>query len=193
VPGPVAEQVGEITRAWVDIKGGAERGFSMTLGRFPRAEDRDCEITVALQGDIVLGFLSVVPVYGIESWSLDAMRRRPDSPNGLMEFLVIRLAEQYRERGFQRLSLNFASLANSANDIDSRMLEETRRFIFENLSSFYQLKSLAQFNNKFAPQWRSRFLAYGDMLTFPKLVLAVVQSEDPIKFPRRMTGRREAP
>jgi lysylphosphatidylglycerol synthetase-like protein (DUF2156 family) len=132
----------------------------------------------------------VVPVYGRAGWSLDAMRRLPDSPNGLMEFLVITIAERYRDRGYRTLSLNFASLANTIDDIDSRMLDGTRRFLFENLSGFYQLKSLAQFNGKFCPVWRSRYLAYGDVLTFPKFVLAVVQAEDPIKLPRVVPGRR---
>ncbi|HCG02459.1 MAG TPA: hypothetical protein DEV93_18190 [Chloroflexi bacterium] len=190
IPYAIAEQAKAITAAWIDTKGGAERGFSMTLGRFPRPQDRDCEITVAMQGDKVLGFLSVVPVYGSNAWSLDAMRRLPSSPNGLMEFLVARLAQEYRTRGFRTLSLNFASLANSMDDMDSRMLDETRKFIFENLSGLYQLKSLALFNSKFAPRWRSRYLAYRDVLTFPKLVLAVIQAEDPVKFPRLVVGKR---
>jgi lysylphosphatidylglycerol synthetase-like protein (DUF2156 family) len=111
------------------------------------------------------------------------MRRRPDSPNGLMEFLVVKAAETYRERGYQTMSLNFATLSNEEKDIDSRMLEGTRRFLFDNLSSFYQLKSLYQFNSKFSPLWRSRYMVYRDVLKFPKVALAIVQSEDPIQIP----------
>lgn len=190
VPPELARQAEEIDTRWLRLKGGVQRGFSMTLGRFPRPEDADCEVTFALRDGAVLGFVSVVPVYGARSWSLDAMRRLPDCPNGLMEFLVIAAAEGYRNRGYRTLSLNFASLANSMDDIDSRMLEETRRFLFDNLSGLYQLKSLAQFNGKFAPCWHGRYLAYRDVLAFPKLVLAVVQAEDPIRVPRLLSGRR---
>lgn len=183
VPPHIMSQVRAISRAWVRAKGGNERGFSMTLGRLPRAADKDCELIVAQQGDKVFGFLSLAPVYQGNAWSLDSMRRRPDCPNGLMEFLVIAAAEVYLARGSSRLSLNFATLSNAANDIDSKAIDETRRFLFEHLSSFYQLKTLYQFNDKFAPDWCSRYLAYRDVLKIPKLALAIAQSEDPIRLP----------
>jgi lysyl-tRNA synthetase class 2 len=173
----------EIHRQWIAERGGHERGFSMTLGRLPGEEDVDCEVALAVQGDRVLGFLSLVPAYASGAWSLDAMRRRNDAPNGLMEFLVISAAEAYRERGFQVLSLNFATLSNSLDDIDSRVLENTRRFLYDHLSSVYQLRSLEQFNDKFGPRWQSRYLAYRDVLQIPKLAVAIAQSEDPIRIP----------
>jgi lysylphosphatidylglycerol synthetase-like protein (DUF2156 family) len=183
LPEHLLRQMEEISRQWVQARGGAERGFSMTLGRLPGPSDRDCEVVVGLEGEKVWGYLCLAPIYRGNGWSLDAMRRCPDSPNGFMEFLVTRAAEAYQARGYDTLSLNFATLSNEENDIDSRMLEGTRRFLFDNLSSFYQLKSLYQFNNKFQPQWRSRYLAYRDVLKFPKLALAIVQAEDPIRLP----------
>jgi lysylphosphatidylglycerol synthetase-like protein (DUF2156 family) len=183
IPAGVRSQMQEISSRWVREKGGEEKGFSMTLGRLPKDADEDCEVVVAMHGAYVWGYLSMVPVYGADSWSLDAMRRRPESPNGLTEFMVIEACEMYRRRGFSAVSLNFATLSNSEDDIDSRALESTRRFLYEQLSGFYQLKSLYQFNSKFQPRWRSRYLAYADVLTFPKIALAVVQSEDPLKLP----------
>lgn len=183
VPSHIMKQVRAISREWIRANGGIERGFSMTLGRLPRAVDRDCELIVAQQGETVFGFLSLAPVYQGNAWSLDSMRRRPDSPNGLMEFLVIAAAELYARRGSTRLSLNFATLSNAADDIESKVIDDTRRFLFEHLSSFYQLKSLYRFNDKFEPDWCSRYLAYRDVLKIPKLALAIAQSEDPIRLP----------
>jgi phosphatidylglycerol lysyltransferase len=192
VPPHILRQIRMISREWVRTKGGSERGFSMTLGRIPRASDADCELVVAQRGDEVLGFLSFAPVYRVHSWSLDSMRRRPDSPNGLMEFLVIRASESYRARGCKTVSLNFATLSNASDDIGSRAVDETRRFLFERLSAYYQLKSLYQFNDKFGPRWSSRYLAYRDVLKIPKLALAIAQSEDPIRLPSRGVVRRQA-
>jgi lysylphosphatidylglycerol synthetase-like protein (DUF2156 family) len=42
---------------------------------------------------------------------------------------------------------------------------------------------LYQFNDKFDPDWCSRYLAYRDVLKIPKLALAIAQSEDPIRLP----------
>ena len=43
--------------------------------------------------------------------SLALMRRDRDTPNGLMEFLVVRSIELLRERGVDEISLNFAAFA----------------------------------------------------------------------------------
>jgi lysyl-tRNA synthetase class 2 len=97
----------------------------------------------------------------------------------------------YRDRGCESLSLNFATLADTHGELESRALAGTRRFLWDNLSSVYQLKSLYQFNAKFNPIWRSRYLAYSEVLKIPKVAVAVTQCEAPIQgiapspWPRR--------
>lgn len=181
IPEAVRREIVQVSQQWVDSKGGAEQGFSMTLGRLPRDTDSDCEMIVATEGGQVWGYLSLVPVSGGTSWSLDSMRRRPDAPNGLTEFLVLKAAAMYRDRGCETLSLNFATLADTHGELESRALAGTRRFLWDNLSSVYQLKTLYQFNSKFNPTWRSRYLAYNDVLKIPKLAVAVAQCEAPIQ------------
>jgi lysylphosphatidylglycerol synthetase-like protein (DUF2156 family) len=182
LPASYREQAAEISKTWVKTKGGAERGFSMTLGRLPREEDADTRIMVATEGTRVLGFLTFVPVFGSQGWSLDMMRRRMDTPNGLTEFMVMQAARTLREQGFEYMSLNFASLSCTKNSIpEPKVLSSLRRFLFRNLSSVYQLKSLYQFNAKFDPEWSSRYLVYSDLMRTPKVIMAVVQAEDPIK------------
>ena len=56
-------------------------------------------------------FIHFVPSYGRPAMSLSFMRRDRDTPNGLMEFLVVRAIELLRERGVEELSLNFAAFA----------------------------------------------------------------------------------
>jgi len=43
--------------------------------------------------------------------SLSVMRRDRETPNGLMEFLVVRAIELLRAEGVEELSLNFAAFA----------------------------------------------------------------------------------
>jgi phosphatidylglycerol lysyltransferase len=182
LPVSYRDQAMEISKAWVKAKGGAERGFSMTLGRLPREDDVDTRVMVAREGERILAFLTFVPVFGSRGWSLDMMRRRMDTPNGLTEFTVIQAARTLGEQGFEYMSLNFASLSCTQNTIpEPRVLSSLRRFLFHNLSSVYQLKSLYLFNAKFDPEWSSRYLVYGDLMRAPKIIMAVVQAEDPIK------------
>ena len=58
----------------------------------------------------VAGFLRFVPCYGSDpGYSLDLMRRRPDSANGLTEYLIANAALSLGASGVKRLSLNFAA------------------------------------------------------------------------------------
>lgn len=183
VPAHLRDQATRISGAWVRAKGGAERGFSMTLGRFPTPADRDVRVLLAISRGSVIGFLTFVPVFGAGGWSLDMMRRGMDSPNGLTEFMVIQAARTLQREGAGFMSLNFASLSSTEATVsEPRMVTSLRRFLFDNLSSVYQLKTLYQFNSKFEPEWSSRYVVYGDLIRTGKVLMAVIQAEDPIKF-----------
>jgi lysylphosphatidylglycerol synthetase-like protein (DUF2156 family) len=173
----------EISHGWVKTKGGTERGFSMTLGRFPTQSDRHVRVLIATYEARLIGFLTIVPVLGANGWSLDMMRRDMDSPNGLTEYMVIQAARRLQSSGSEFLSLNFASLSSTEATIpEPRALTSLRGFLYENLSSVYQLKTLYQFNSKFEPDWASRYLVYGDLLRTGKVFMAVIQAEDPIRL-----------
>ena len=59
----------------------------------------------------IRGFLHFVPTYGRPAVSLSFMRRDPDTPNGLTEFMIVEAIEQLRARGVTEVSLNFAAFA----------------------------------------------------------------------------------
>jgi lysyl-tRNA synthetase, class II len=184
LPRTYADQAMEVSREWLRTRGGFERGFSMTLGRFPNADDADVRIVVAAHESELIGFLTFMPVYGAGGWSLDMMRRSADSPNGLTEFLVIQAARKLQAEGWGFISLNFAALANTKALVsEPRAVTTLRRFLFDNLSSTFQLKSLFRFNAKFQPEWVARYVAYRDLRRAGKIILAIIQAEDPITLP----------
>jgi len=184
LPQDYRDEALRVSKRWVRSKGGAERGFSMTLGRIPTEDDREARVLVALDAcGRLIGFLTLVPVFGASGWSLDMMRRRMDAPNGLTEFMVIQAARQLQSEGAESLSLNFASLSSTEAQVsEPRAIASLRRFLFNNLSSVYQLKSLYQFNAKFEPEWSSRYLVYGDLIRSGRIFMAVIQAEDPIRL-----------
>ncbi len=167
-----------VSREWLHDKGGSEHGFSMTLGRFPRPEDEDVRVAFAIQDGRVSGFLTFVPVYGTRGWSLDMMRRRRDSPNGLTEFLILQSARVLQSEGWDFISLNFAALSNTKPVPEPKALTALRTLAFERLSWLFQLKSLYTFNDKFRPHWVTRYAAYRDLAKVPLITLAIIQAED---------------
>jgi lysyl-tRNA synthetase class 2 len=127
--------------------------------------------------------------------SLDTMRRGGDTPNGLNEALVCRALHAARERGVNEVSLNYAGLAHLLRDTPSahRFLSGA---ITVALGRRFQMERLVRFNDKFAPQWRPRFLVYEAHTALPRGVVCVLQAEGylpEIRRPRMPRGRMPLP
>jgi lysyl-tRNA synthetase class 2 len=130
----------------------------------------------------VRGFIHFAPSYGYAAVSLSLMRREPDTPNGLMEFLVARGLEQLRQRGVDEASLNFAAFA--------RLIHEPRgpleRLLGRGLlvaDAFFQVERLHRFNAKFFPRWEPRYLLYERVLALPRVGLAALWAEGQLPKP----------
>ncbi len=106
----LVEELNKIRERW---RGKApERGFTMELGGGVRGQNPDFLLAVAFESESERpdGFLRLVPCYGDDpGWSLDLMQRDPDAPNGMTEFLIANAALALGERGFTKLSMNFAA------------------------------------------------------------------------------------
>jgi lysyl-tRNA synthetase class 2 len=172
-----------VTKRW--LAGACERGFSMSMDSLRTERSSGGVVVVARDdGGRIRGFLHLVPSYGRPAMSLSSMRRERETPNGLMEFLVVRAIETLCERGVEELSLNFAAFA--------RVIHGPRG-PFERLAGklvalgnpFFQIESLYRFNAKFFPRWEPRYLLYEGALGLPRAGLAVMWAEGQLPKPRR--------
>ena len=97
---PVAQslQISEISEQWVQEKGLPELGF--TLGGLDELRDPSVRLMLAIDAtDRVHAVTSWLPCYRdgvLIGWTLDFMRRHPDSMNGVMEFLIAEAAERMK-------------------------------------------------------------------------------------------------
>ena len=90
-----AAELEHVSALWRD--GAPERGFSMAMDPPLRGARRRQRRRVARDADgAIRGFLHFVPAYGRAAMSLSAMRRDRETPNGLMEFLVVQSIELLR-------------------------------------------------------------------------------------------------
>jgi lysyl-tRNA synthetase, class II len=170
-------------------EGAPERGFSMAMDSLA---GRHCDETlVVLARDsegAIRGVLHFVPVYGRPAVSLSFMRRDPETPNGLTEFLVARGAELLRERGLRELSLNFATFAKWMHS-PARRHERVLGKLVALGNPFFQIESLYRFNAKFFPRWEPRYLVYEGALGLPRAGLAAAWAEGQLPKPRlRLPG-----
>ena len=164
-------------------QGAPERGFSMAMESLQGQHDHDTLVVIARDGeDRVRGVLHFVPCYGRPAVSLSFMRRDPETPNGLTEFLVVRAIELLRGRGVEELSLNFAAFARWMHSPDKRHERVLGRLIALG-NPFFQIESLYRFNAKFFPRWEPRFLVYEGALGLPRASIAAMWAEGQLPKP----------
>jgi lysyl-tRNA synthetase len=178
-------ELNEISAEW--RRGAPERGFTMELGEEVEGAEPDFAIAIARekQSGRVAGFLRFVPVYGEEpGYSLDLMRRRPDSTNGMTEYLIAGAALALGARGFKRLSLNFAAwgrLLDSAED--AGLSGRLQRLMAKGLNPFFQIQSLRDFNQKFDPEWVPRSIVIDDVSDLPRVAMLYASVEGFLEVP----------
>jgi lysyl-tRNA synthetase, class II len=167
----------EVSEIW---RGGQpERGFSMALDDV-RSPDLDDTLFVLGHGpdDRLAGFLHFVPVPATGDLSLSGMRRLPDTPNGLNEYLVSSLLSWARERGVERVSLNFAVFGSLLRDEGSGPATRVTRGALRYTDRFFQVERLLNFNRKFEPDWVPRYLAVESRADVPAVGLVVLHLEN---------------
>ena len=135
-------------------------------------------------------FVTFTPIYGclmIEAtatgnrpegqgwgWALDLMRRAPDAPPGVMEFLLVCAIERFRSCGAQVVSLGMVAMADTRQE----MTPGRRRlisFMTDRLGLLETRATLYNFKQKFHPCWESRYLVTNTTLALPKIALSVLR------------------
>ena len=179
----LVEQLNAISEQW---RGGEqERGFTMELARDVRGDEPDLLLAIAFRGDSPAGFLRLVPCYGDDpGYSLDLMRRRPDSVNGLTEYLIAKSALALGAQGFRRLSMNFAAWGRLFDEERGLSLgERVEKRIASALNPFFQIESLRDFNRKFQPEWLPRSIVIEDPADLPRVGVLYASVEGFLKLP----------
>jgi lysyl-tRNA synthetase class 2 len=153
-------------------------GFAMSMGGFASELRPDDLYVLARSPQGELGGVMHFMTCG-HTLSLDTMHRVGETPNGLNEALVARALEEARARGVAEVSLNYAGLAHLARREPSphALTRAITRTALGPLHRRFQMDRLVRFNEKFAPQWRPRYLVYESRAALPRAVVRVLQAE----------------
>ena len=109
------EELEHVSRVW--RCGAEERGFSMALDGVGGPNQDDTMVVVSRGPDgRVAAFIQFVPHRQGAAMSLAAMRRLPGTPNGLMEFTIVRSIGMLGADGVDELSLNFVAFGRQLRD-----------------------------------------------------------------------------
>ena len=172
---PTLDELEHVSAQW--RQGAAERGFTMAMDSLRGTHHAGSVIVSARDAEgRIRAFIHFVPSYGRPAMSLSFMRRDHDTPNGLMEFLVVRAIELLRDRGVEELSLNFAAFARWL-ERPADAIERTLGKAISLANPFFQIESLHSFNAKFGPRWEPRYLVFEHRRGLPRIGLAAMRIE----------------
>lgn len=179
------ESLDAISERWRE--GQAENGFAMSMGELSTETVPEAIVAMAVDDTgTPRGFLHFVPSFGRSAMSLSLMRRDFNTPNGLIDTLIVRSIEYFRDNGIDEVSLNFAAFARWLYAPEG-IKEKAAGKIVNVLDPHFQMGSLYRFNAKFFPSWQPRFVVYEKVTALPKVALASLWAEGQIpkpEFPR---------
>ncbi len=202
-PTDVLKQLEALNDTWLkSVVGTTETGFS--VGRFDeipalaeRAEtiaSRSGLSSPSSQGAIPrfltavaytstgtpCAFMTFTPVYSSSEhaaewgWTLDIMRRISDTPPGVIELLIVRALERFREQGATVLSLGLVAWSDTQNEI-LPLQRKVASFVTDHLHLFETHDTLFKFKQKFHPRWESRYIVARLSLSLPQVALGVLR------------------
>jgi Uncharacterized conserved protein len=158
-----------VSDSWLKTKATREKKFSLAffsedyLAHFP--------VAVVRKGEEILAFANLLEGGGREELSVDLMRYRPGSPNGIMEFLFLQIILWGKDSGYQWFNMGMAPLSGLEARPLAPLWNRIGAFLFRHGDQFYNFEGLRNYKNKFAPEWSPRYLACpGGGLVVPRIL-----------------------
>ena len=121
------------------------------------------------------------------------MRRRPDAPNGVMDYLFVELFAHARTSGFARFSLGMTPFAAVGTRPGAPALERGLGLVSRHFDRQFSVKGLRAYKDKFGRAWEPRYLVYQSAAALPFVVLALLRLTGAAPADRGAAGASAAP
>jgi phosphatidylglycerol lysyltransferase len=172
IPPGLMAQIREVSDEWLQIPGRRERQF--TLGMFDEEYLNSTPLFTAEDGrGRMLAFVNLVPSYRPGEATIDLMRRRAEAPNGIMDYVFVKLFLRSKEQGLERFNLGMAPMAGFQGQEEATPEERAIHAFFQHLNFLFSFKGLLAYKAKFATSWEPRYLIYRNILDLPRVAMAI--------------------
>lgn len=172
LPDELIKRLREVSDEWLQLPGKRERTF--TLGRFEPDYLRTTPVFTAEDTNgRILAFVNLLTSYHRGEVTIDLMRHRLQTPNGIMDYLFIKLFLLCKARGFTRFSLGMAPMAGFQEREEASVAEKAVHSFFQRLNFLFSFNGLKAYKAKFADSWEPRYVVYRNVFDLPKLGVAL--------------------
>ncbi|HEU0121513.1 MAG TPA: flippase-like domain-containing protein [Bryobacteraceae bacterium] len=172
IPPDVLAAARSVSDEWLHIPGRREHGFS--LGWFHESYVRNTPLfAVEDTGGMMLAFANIIPSGRKGEATVDMMRHRREAPNGIMDFLFVKLFLFNKELGFHRFTLGMAPMGGFRAGENAAPAERAVHSFVRHLNFLFSFQGLRAYKAKFASFWEPRYLFFQQPLDLPRIGLAL--------------------
>jgi phosphatidylglycerol lysyltransferase len=133
-------------------------------------------ITVENAEEKVVAFINIIPDFAKNEGTYDMQRKLNDAPNGVMDFVLVKMFEYFKTQGIRYVNLGLVPMSGIEKGKD--IAESAIKFMYEQLPQFAHFKGLRDYKEKFNPSWHNKYLVYNhsyDLLKLPPALNKVMK------------------
>lgn len=172
IPPSALAEARQISEDWLQIPGRRQRGFS--TGWFQDSAVRNTPLfTVHDAAGKMLAFANIIPSGRKDEATVDMMRHLRDAPNGIMDFLFVKLFLWNKARGYKRFTLGMAPMGGFQPSEHPARAERYIHSFVRRLEFLFSFQGLRAYKAKFANLWEPRFLYFQHYRDLPAIGLAL--------------------
>jgi phosphatidylglycerol lysyltransferase len=167
-----------VSDEWLSNEGKKESAFSQGIWDAKEIKNQTLFV-IEDQEEKVVAFANIIPDYAPDEITYDLIRKTNDAPSGVLDVLMVKMIEHYKEQGKKYLNLGLAPF--SGIEKSGGFKEWTIKFAYENLKPMEHYKGLRFFKEKYATIWQNKYLIYSndyDLLQAPMIVSKVSRYKD---------------
>lgn len=157
-----------VSDAWLAEKSVREKGFS--LGSFDPRYLAEGPLALARKDGEVVAFANVWTSSARVELSVDLMRYHPEAPRSAMDYLFTSLMLWGKAEGYGQFNLGMAPFSGFEARQLSPLWTRLGARLFRHGENFYNFQGLRAYKEKFAPEWRPRWLAAPGGLRLPAVL-----------------------
>ncbi|PAU93936.1 hypothetical protein CK503_09705 [Aliifodinibius salipaludis] len=145
-----------ISDASLSARDQKERGFS--VGYFDKGYLSQFPIAVVKKGGNLLAFANILQGAHKHELTTDLLRYRPESPAGIIDYMLIHTMLWGKQENFEWFNLGMAPLSGMDEHDFSPGWNKLADFVYTYGENIYGFKKVRRYKSQFNPTWEPKFL-----------------------------------
>ncbi|NGP76632.1 bifunctional lysylphosphatidylglycerol flippase/synthetase MprF [Balneolaceae bacterium YR4-1] len=146
-----------ISNRWIEAKGADELGFSQ--GIFNEEYLSNFPIAAIFKDGEAVAFSNIWEGANYYELSFDLLRNNPETPDEIIDYLLIEMILWGKAEGYEWFSLGMAPLSGMKDHQHSKRWSKVADWVYTYGENFYNFREVRTYREKFNPEWEPRYLA----------------------------------